>query len=68
MDIIGKIIKQFIITIFTFIIKDIEDILILGGCGVLTTAFFIYVSEFAGMICLSIILIILGLILSRIQK
>ncbi|WP_434283562.1 hypothetical protein [Clostridium botulinum] len=52
----------------TFIIKNIDDILILEGCSVLTTAFFIYVSKFSGMIALSTILILIGLILSKLPK
>ncbi|WP_434291937.1 hypothetical protein [Clostridium botulinum] len=68
MDTIGKIIKQYLMILVTFIIKNIDDILILEGCSVLTTAFFIYVSKFSGMIALSTILILIGLILSKLPK
>ncbi|EPS52555.1 hypothetical protein CFSAN002368_06730 [Clostridium botulinum A1 str. CFSAN002368] len=39
MDTIGKIIKQYLMILVMFIMKNIDDILILGGCSVLTTAF-----------------------------
>ncbi|MEL5897295.1 hypothetical protein AAGC94_04325 [Clostridium sporogenes] len=68
MDTIGKIIKQYLMMLVTFIMKNIDDILILGGCSILTTAFFIYVSKFSGMIALSTILILIGLILSKLPK
>ncbi|MTI65157.1 MAG: hypothetical protein FH753_00955 [Firmicutes bacterium] len=52
----------------SFILGHIEDILILGGCGVFITALFLFVSNFAGMIGLSIIMVLIGLVLSKIPK
>lgn len=68
----GKYIKQnilkLILIIASFIFKNIDDILIILGCGVLITALFLYVSVFCGLIGLAIILILFGLVLSKIKK
>ncbi|MBW9154868.1 hypothetical protein [Clostridium tagluense] len=61
----GKIIKQWLKILIKFIINNIDDILIFSGCGVFITALFLFVSIFVGMIGLSIVLILIGFILSK---
>lgn len=65
---IGKIIKNNILLFLSFILGHIEDILILGGFGIFITALFLFVSNFAGMIGLSVVMILIGLVLSKIPK
>jgi hypothetical protein len=64
----GKIIKCFIKKIVLFITKNIDDLLIIFGCGVLVTALFLFISAFWGLITLSAIMILLGVLLSKIPK
>lgn len=48
--------------------EKIQDILILGGLGLFILTMFKYVSIFAGSMSLSIVLIILGVVLSKIKN
>ncbi|WP_113675470.1 hypothetical protein [Vallitalea guaymasensis] len=64
----GKVIKCFINKIVLLIVKNIDDILIILGCGVLITALFLFVSAFWGLIILSLIMILFGVLLSKIPK
>lgn len=59
--------KRYLFLFLRFIIANIGDIFILSGFTVLTVSLFLFVSKFAGCICLSAILIILGLILCKIR-
>ncbi len=60
----GKVIKYLIKNVS----EKIQDILILGGLGLFILTMFKYVSVFAGSISLSIVLIILGVALSKIKS
>lgn len=64
----SKIIKKIIIVLVMAIVKNLADLLIIVGCGVLVTALFLYVDIFWGFIALAIILILFGLIISKVQK
>ncbi|GMQ56777.1 hypothetical protein AN1V17_11710 [Vallitalea sediminicola] len=64
----SKIIKKTIMVLVIAIVNNIADLLIIGGCGVLVTALFLYVNTFYGLIALAIILILFGLIISKVQK
>lgn len=50
------------------ILKNIQDILILGGIVLFIITMFKYVSLFAGSLSLSVVLIILGAVLSKIRS
>ena len=64
----GSLIKSYIIIFFSFISDSIDDLLILGGCCIFITSLFLFVSNFAGMIGMATIMILIGLLLSKVSK
>ncbi|NFL39672.1 hypothetical protein [Clostridium botulinum] len=63
-----RVIKDTIIKFSGFILNNIQDILIIGGILLFIITMFKFVSTFVGYLTLSIVLIILGLIVSKIKS
>ncbi|NFN17839.1 hypothetical protein FDB52_05700 [Clostridium botulinum] len=60
--------KDTLIKFSGFILNNIQDILIIGGILLFIITMFKFVSTFVGYLTLSIVLIILGLIVSKIKS
>ncbi|MBY6932263.1 hypothetical protein [Clostridium botulinum] len=63
-----RVIKDTLIKFSGFILNNIQDILIIGGILLFIITMFKFVSTFVGYLTLSIVLIILGLIVSKIKS
>ncbi len=63
-----RVIKDTLIKFSGFILNNIQDILIIGGILLFIITMFKFVSAFVGYLTLSIVLIILGLIVSKIKS
>ncbi|WP_017826171.1 hypothetical protein [Clostridium botulinum] len=63
-----SVIKDTLIKFSGFILNNIQDILIIGGILLFIITMFKFVSTFVGYLTLSIVLIILGLIVSKIKS
>lgn len=60
-----KVIKSFLTNMIILLYKYIQDILIISGFIIFIIAMFKFISQFWGYISLSIVLIILGLVISK---
>ncbi len=63
-----RVIKDTLIKFSGFILNNIQDILIIGGILLFIITMFKFVSTFVGYLTLSIVLIILGLIVSKMKS
>ncbi|MDQ0149132.1 hypothetical protein ACFO6R_05975 [Eubacterium multiforme] len=63
-----KIITKYLKSLSIFLINNFQDMLIFLGIGIFIFTMFRFISLFAGYLSLSIVLIVLGILISKIKS